>query len=68
MRNILKTVTAFGLLISTYSGAGIWDLFAKLKKDIHKSKATAVVGVRGSNVSEQKTSSLVKPTDLYWAE
>jgi len=48
------------------------NLFSSLKHKFVKGdgskRTSAVVGVRGSNVSEQEVSSLVKATELYWAE
>ena len=44
------------------------SLKSKLSKSGNRRNMTAVVGVRGANVSRQETSSLVAPSELYWAE
>jgi len=55
-----KTSSSFGRFFSS--------LKLKFGKGNIKKRKSAVVGVRGSNVSEQEVSSLVKATDLYWAK
>ncbi len=54
------------ILLTTSLNAGIWHWFDKMKRG--GVRQTSVVGVRGSNVSKQEVSSLVKAEDLYWAE